>query len=60
MAKCRLLAKVETALLGMAFAGRIQASGTFIVPIEARASYSVRCPEIFPAVLTIQPSGHQM
>ena len=37
MAKCRLLATVETALLGMTFISRIQASGIFIVPIEARA-----------------------
>ena len=37
MAKCRLLATVETALLGMTLVSRIQASGAFIVPIEARA-----------------------
>ena len=37
MAKCRLLATVETALLGMTLVSRIQASGTFIAPIEARA-----------------------
>ena len=37
MAKCRLLAAVETALLRMTFLSSIQASGTFIVPIEERA-----------------------